>query len=166
MNKFIKTTLNEYLNTDIIPNTYSVYHSSDMLFKKFDISKITNLRGDLYGGGFYFTNNVDYSKKFGKYTYKCLITLNNPLILTIPKKANTQLTELLNLIADISESNYERIKDNINYQSYTTAFRDIRKYLSFNDIRNIFDGVIGYCEEGGKEYVVYNPSDIEILDVE
>lgn len=166
LRKFIVTTIREYLNENVGYKQYVVFHSSNEYFNKFDLSKITNMGGDLYGYGFYFTNNITYSKQFGKYTYKCEITLSKPLDLTIKSTKET----LLNLIKiiDIPKDELHSLISLINNNSFTTAFRYIRKYISFEELSNIFDGVIGYADAdgGGKEYVVYNPNNIKILSIE
>lgn len=155
--RYIETKSNEYL--------FIVFHSSNFLFKEFNLSKITNLGGDLYGKGFYFTDNIVYSKRFGKYTYKCEILLNNPINL-INKSTKYQLTNLLNNI-NITQIDFNIILELINSNSYTTAFRYIRKHISFNELNDKFDGVIGYIDDDsyGKEYVVYNPKNIKILEI-
>lgn len=154
------------LNEDASQGKYIVFHASNEKFDNFDISKISNLNGDLYGKGFYFTNNIKYAKKFGKFTYKCEIVLKNPLNLT-DKSTKEQLTNLINNM-DLSEENFDDILSMINGNSYTTAFRYIRKYLSFNELKNMFDGVIGYADSdgGGKEYIVYSTNNIKILSIE
>jgi hypothetical protein len=144
--------------------TYKVYHASSEHFDVFDVEKISNIRGDLYGKGFYFTNNYDYAKNFGKYIYLCNVRLQNPLNLT-NDKTNIELSYLLERINNINDFDLEYIVGCIKSKSYTTAFRKIRKYVSFEELKELYDGVIGYCEEGGKEYVVYNPNDIVILEI-
>jgi len=164
LKKIIATTIREYLNENVGNKQYVVFHSSDEHFNKFDLSKITNKGGDLYGYGFYFTNNITYSKQFGMYTYKCEITLSKPLDLTIKSTKET----LLNLIKiiDIPKNELQSLIGLINNNSFTTAFRHIRKYISFEELSNIFDGVIGYADGGGKEYVVYEPNNIKIISIE
>lgn len=166
MRKFIKTSIVEYFNgNDVQDKKYIVYHSSNEKFNNFDLSKITNFGGDLYGKGFYFTDNINYSKQFGKYTYKCEIILNTPLNLT----NNSTKEQLTILLKNINKPNvdFDTILSLINSNSYTTAFRYIRKYLSFNELKNLFDGVIGYADaERGKEYVVYYTENIKILSME
>ena len=157
-----KVVINEDKNS---ATEYIAYHASNEYFTDFDVAKISNLRGDLYGKGFYFTNNYNYAKKFGTIMYECKITLNNPIDLTNDSKAKIHLLKLLSTINDISEYDEEYINDSIKYKNFTSAFRKIRKYCSFMELRELFDGVIGYSEEGGREYVVYNSKDIEILDV-
>lgn len=166
LKKFIATTIREYLNESNQPVTnFIVFHSSNEKINKFSLSKITNLGGDLYGKGFYFTNNMNYSKKFGKFTYKCEIILIKPLNLT-NKSTKEQLLDIIKYI-DNPKSDLKPILGLINSNSFTTAFRYLRKYISFIELCNMFDGVIGYAddEKGGKEYVVYNPNNIRILEI-
>lgn len=155
--KLISSLIKEHLLNE---NEYVVYHSSNKKFSEFKLSQITNLGGDLYGEGFYFTNNYEYSRKFGKHTYKCVIRLDNPLNLT-NRSTKDQLYQLTKNITNIPNNDLEYINDSIEHKNFTSAFRKIRKYISFNELSNLFDGVIGYCEEGGKEYVVYNPNNIK-----
>ena len=168
LRKFIATTIREYLKEEQnfnvnIPNT--VYHASNEIFDKFDISKITNIRGDLYGGGFYFTDNYEYAKDFGSILYECNIKLQNPIDLTNSEKVKQQLLRLLNDINNITKYDDNYIRDSIKHKNFTSAFMKLRKYLSFKDLKKYFDGVIGYSEKGGKEYVVYDPTNIKILNV-
>jgi hypothetical protein len=164
LDKIINSTISEYLYENKEQDVkYIVFHSSNKKFNEFDSSKITNLGGSLYGEGFYFTDNINYSKKFGNYTYKCEITLNNPLILT-----NKQTKEqLINLLININllKNDFNTILELINSGAYTTAFRYIRKHISFNELKQKHDAVIGYAENGGKEYVVYNPENIRIIEM-
>jgi hypothetical protein len=161
--KYIKTTLNQYINENT--NIPIVYHASDANFDEFDISKITNIRGDLYGVGFYFSDNLEYVKQFGKILYECEINIPNPINLTDKFLAKKQLSYLLGKIENIKSSDKEYIEDSIEYKDFSSGFRRIRKYLSFNDLKKHFDGVIGHSEKGGMEYVVYHPQNIKIVNV-
>lgn len=164
LDKIIKTTISEYLIENQVQYVkYLVFHSSNKKFNEFDLSKITNLGGDLYGEGFYFTDNINYSRKFGNYTYRCKITINNPLNLT-NKSTKEQLTNLL-ININLSKNDFNTILELINSSAYTTAFRYIRKHISFSALKQMYDGVIGYAEEGGKEYIVYNPENIRIIEM-
>ncbi len=69
------------------------------------------------------------------------------------------------LLDNITEYDDDYIRESIDTKNFTSAFRKIRKYLSFTDLKGYFDGVIGYSEMGGKEYVVYDPNDIEIVGI-
>ncbi len=161
----IKIKLKDYIK-ESQSNKYEVYHCSNVKFNRFDLSKITNLQGDLYGKGFYFSDNLEYCKSFGKYIYRCSITLNKPLDLTNDIVASKQLNSLLELIKNGSEIDLEHIRSSIKNKNFTTAFRLLRKYISFETLSNLYDGVIGYCEQGGREYVVYNLDNIKIKNVE
>jgi hypothetical protein len=132
--------------TDYIEN---VYHCSDRKFDIFSDDYMTNNNGDQYGKGFYFTNNLEYAKQFGEIIYRCDITLHNPIDLT--KNTASILT---NISHDIEDAAIESL---ILSGSYTTAYRLIRKYKSEDDFKAMgYDGVIGWCEMGGKEYLIFN----------
>lgn len=162
LRKFIATTI-EFLNeSDQLPRI--VYHASDEYFNYFDTDKMSNISGDLYGKGFYFSDNYEYVKQFGSIMYECEIVLNNPLDLTNQSNAKKGLSYLLNSIDGINNYDKNYIEDSIEGNNLTSAFRKIRKYTSFDELKRHFDGVIGYSEVGGKEYVVYNPNNIKVVN--
>jgi len=160
----MKNLIRKILKEEIENKKYIVYHSSNQTFTKFNSNKITNIKGDLYGKGFYFTDNIEYSKKFGNILYKCEIVLKNPLDLT-KQKGKEQLMFLKNTITHFENNDEEYILGSINDGSVTTAFRKLRKYIPFTTLSKYYDGVIGYGEEGGKEYVVYDENNINIVEI-
>lgn len=168
LKKFIVTTIREYTIREYLNENKQlqkiVYHTSNEYFNYFNTNKICNIRGDLYGKGFYFSDNYEYVKQFGSILYECEIILNNPLDLTNQLNAKKALLYLLNKIDNINNYDKNYIEEAIEYNNITSAFRKIRKYLSFDELKKHFDGVIGYSEIGGKEYVVYNPNNIKILN--
>jgi hypothetical protein len=131
--KFLKIKLKDYIK-ESKSNTFEVYHCSSVKFDRFDVYKMSNLNGDLYGKGFYFSDNLEYCKSFGKYIYRCSITLNKPLDLTNDVNVPNQLNGLLKLIKNGSEIDLDHIKSCIKNKSFTTAFRLIRKYISFETL--------------------------------
>jgi len=164
MKKFIKTKFSEYIK-EVNMYNYEVYHCSNERFTYFDQDKITNIHGALYGPGFYFSDNIEYVKKFGKNIYKCSIRLDNPINLKNEKIAKTHLIQLLNNIKEIDKVDVESINELIHSKAFTGAFRKICNYLTIMELSKMFDGVIGYCEEGGSEYVVYNTNNIKIITI-
>ena len=72
---------------------------------------------------------------------------------------------LLKSINDISIYDLEYIEDSIRFKNFTSAFTKIRKYISFDKLKKLFDGVIGYSEYGGKEFVVYDVKNIKIIKI-
>jgi hypothetical protein len=131
-----------------------VYHCTDSEFDAFDNTYITNLKGDLYGKGFYFTDNLEYAKQFGSNIYVCDIQLYQPIDLT---KGAAVLLELSHDIPN------ERIATLIRSGAYTSAYRLIRDYKSEEELKALgYDGVIGYCEFGGKEYLIFDSQQVKI----
>jgi len=134
------------------------------LFEKFDINKASNNKGDLYGYGLYFSNNINYSKRFGKYLYKCKIEINKPLDLT-NKNVEKDFKYILENI-NINKKDFEYIDDCLIDKSYTTLLRKLYQNITVKDLIKLgYDGIIGYCEEGGKEYVLWYDKNIEIIDI-
>ena len=72
MSHWIRTAINRYMTiNEIFSDGFSgiVYHCSD---HKFDTFNTSNNRGA------YFANEPDHD--YGKYIYKCLVTLRNPSV--------------------------------------------------------------------------------------
>jgi len=156
--RLIKNNIREDLS-----KSYIVYHSSNYKFNEFDISMVSNLNGDMYGKGIYFAGDKEYAMQFGKYLYKCSITLSNPLNL-LAMSRNDKLKKLTSN-QHIPNDKVDDITSLIDQGAHTTVFRYIRKYLPFKDLKNEFDGIIGASEESGLEFVVYDPKNIKILNV-
>ncbi len=65
LNKFIKETLKEYINEQIENKT--LYHGSNKSFDSFDDKLISTGEGsDLFGKGYYFTDNKDVAEFYAK----------------------------------------------------------------------------------------------------
>ena len=65
LNKFIKETLKEYINEQIENKT--LYHGSNKEFDSFDDKLISTGEGsDLFGKGYYFTDNKDVAEFYAK----------------------------------------------------------------------------------------------------
>lgn len=92
--KKIYTTFESYIsNISNIDETVMVYHGTDILFDKFDDSK---MKDGWLGKGFYFTPDIKKAKKFGKYVKKCYLKINNPFIVKgqSPSDAYTEIKKL------------------------------------------------------------------------
>lgn len=134
-----------------------VYHGSNYNFDEFIIGD--NRNGDLYGKGIYFTNNKDYAKMFGKYLYECRIVMKNPFDLT--SNDMSHFNNLRDIINDENELLY--FDDSIKNKNYTTALRRLRHkdILNNDDLKKMgYDSIIGYCEFGGKEFVVFDAEQV------
>lgn len=74
--KYIKT-YESFTNINIIG-----YHGSPMDFENFNFDYI-NLGDLFYGYGIYFTNTIEKAKNYGKIVKKCLLNINNSLIINM-----------------------------------------------------------------------------------
>lgn len=132
---------------------YIVYHSSQSSFDAFAKKSVEGMLGK----GFYFTNNVEYSKQFGNNLYKCEIVLNNPIDLT-----GHNYDAIRKILYKLGNNAFA---DLINNGNFVSALRKISEKNNWKDFSNLgYDGVISYCEKGGKEYLIYNKSKIKILN--
>jgi len=78
---FILTTFNEYANVFLKSNVY--YHGSDNIFDEFSLC---NNKGYVENDipTWFFTQNIDYAKKYGKYLYSVELDLKNTFDLENP----------------------------------------------------------------------------------
>lgn len=142
---------------------YRLYHASNVIFEKFDSKYITLNNGDLYGYGFYFSNNLEYVKKFGKYIYTCEVEFENPIDL---RKSKSELLLVFEKLLKLTTNNVEHnnIIDLILSGCPTTAYRRLRKIIDVQYISE-YDGVIGECEEDGYEFIKWSHDGIKIINV-
>jgi hypothetical protein len=144
---------------------YDVYHASNILFDTFDVNHISLMHGELYGWGIYFSNNKKYVTQFGKYLYKCEISFSNPIDLTANK--SIILSKFNKIMDNIPYNDNKRyIEDSLLHGNFTSAFRKLSSIMSIKQLKSAgFDGVIGYCEEGGKEYICWDDNQMRIQQV-
>lgn len=75
-----------------------VYHGTDKSFSTF----IDKYKGSATGrtpsnlSGFFFTDNIDVAKTFGKRVITAFITINNPLIIDAKGKNYSEMKHILN----------------------------------------------------------------------
>lgn len=142
----------------------TLYHCSSTDFEVFDTSFVNGLRGNQYGEGLYFTDNLKYAKDFDDILYTCKVLFHNPINLMLPR---AEMSELLNKLADGVPDEYGHLFHSIRNMNRSTAFGYIRSSKSTDDFKAMgYDGVIGDCEFGGIEYVAYYPEQITILSKE
>lgn len=139
---------------------YKVYHGTDAIFDEFEVGD--NQHGNLYGKGIYFTDNVKYAKMFGSKIMECEIVMYKPFDMTV--KDMSHMLALKKYIKDPVER--EMFDDGYRGGSYTSVLNRLRyKGMFTNDMLEKlgYDGIIGYCEIGGKEYVVFSPMQVNII---
>lgn len=150
------------LNGGLIRKT--LYHSSDSIFSVFDKRKITGDRGKYYGVGFYFSDNKEYTLQFGKYLYECEVRMERPFDMT--KGNDRELIKKLISSYEFTQKESEIFNDLLSGMNYTTLFRRILDIVGEEHLKMLgYDGIIGWCAEGGREYVVWEPEQVEILNV-
>ena len=149
-NKFIATTISEYLNEQ---QHFIVYHGTNKLFDKFDKSKVVD--GN-YSDGFYFTNKIEKAKEYGSVVLKCNIFGNNVLVID----NETKTDKFINDVFKITK---------IKYDNNRKAWYGIRRELKSNDFKNLLENM-GYDLIIAKthyqiEYVLFNNKNINIIGV-
>jgi len=130
-----------------------MYHGTNEVFTTFKKTSFT-ANGKKYGPGFYFTDNIEQAKVWGKHIKKAYLVINNPLYNLSPKDA-------------YAKENGIQLP---NFGSSTEVFKaynaikqeDIDNYLKLKK----YDGII--IEDGyhGYEVVVFSPNQIKIINKE
>ena len=140
---------------------YIVYHGTDSHFDEFKVGD--NQHGNLYGKGIYFTDNIEYAKIFGIIILKCEIVMYDPFDLTA--KDMSHFKKLRKYVKDPTELEY--FDSGYRNKNYTSVLNRLRyKGIFTNKILEKlgYDGIIGYSEMGGKEYIVFSPMQANIIE--
>ena len=151
-------TLTRISNGGYVNESIKAFHGSpckDIVTGKFKRGKTGYL-----GPGIYFSEDKEYSRRYArKYgegaIYEVEINLLNPLVLTGDNPTKDFLTAVYK--TEKVYLNRERKQSNI---CYLIEAKDIRKFLSLG-----YDGVI-WDFAGNKEYVLYDNSNITIINKE
>ena len=132
------------INESVQNNEYIAYHGSPNKFKKFDNNFLGTSTSkyetdDIQSAkwGHFFTTDKEYSNLYGKYGYKCKITLNNPLIYDMSEYIATD-EKIVKIINQAKENGNDGV-----------ILKNIREY----------------GRQPSTEYIVFNSNQIEILDV-
>ena len=96
-----------------------VYHGTSKTFNEFSqTERNKNKRRELYGPGFYFTNNPEYAKNYGPHILKAEIFLRKPLYckgLDFPKLTKDEIHKMI-------ISWYDIVKDDNNLKKFKKHF--------------------------------------------
>lgn len=114
-----------------------VYHNTNEVFNEFDKNLIgKNYKGGMFGRGFYFTNNNEYSKIFGKNKMSVFLNIKHPLT---------------------KETNTYDFKDYIMASHFNKT-----KNIDLTIFNGEYDGVVGYNDsEKSVEYVVNESNQVK-----
>lgn len=116
---------------------FLVYHGSNRYFDKFSSSELGSNMGKTPSNmtGFFFTDNKNVAKSFGKYLYTCEIILKNPRIINANFKNYADFKFKLN---DICEKTDKNIYDGIIIKNYVDSFHTnpiaSTQYIVFDSI--------------------------------
>lgn len=162
LREFIFTTMRKYLNEQFDHNTL-YYHGSHSKIEKFQKMPPINLRGNV--DGFYFTNNLNVAKAYGKEVTSVKLKVKNPFI---------------NGKSEVSEEMINQYKKELhNENPYLPLDGDWieSKCQYFKNYKQMsYTGLDGYAQQvifkvggydsfiDGHEIAVFNSDDIIILN--
>lgn len=184
LKEFISETIREYLKEKIISDV-SYYHGSPYKFDSImkDIGKKTG--GDEYGYGIYLTPNKDLAIHYarGGYVYNVTIPNNLNFLSDNKKVGKSNLDRVRNMFiinTDIANNKGEKMGNEQKIFIINNIIKDSKSGLDlYNKIQRIFPisdkqlsemmddiGINGIIGNDGKEIVIFNSSNIEILSIE
>ena len=139
-----KNTINsKNINETVQNNEYIAYHGSPNKFKKFNNNFLGTSTSkyetdDIQSAklGHFFTTDKEYSNLYGKYRYKCKITLNNPLIYDMSEYIATD-EKIVKIINQAKENGNDGV-----------ILKNIREY----------------GRQPSTEYIVFNSNQIETIN--
>jgi hypothetical protein len=140
-----KYKLKEDFNTDNI----IAYHGSNAKFNKFDMKYFGRTDDGMWGKGIYFISDKRVAQSFGSdYLYTCRLKLNKPYIIEMSTVGNNEDSE-----------------DSSKYYSLTNRDNNVLKRKGYDSIIVKDELWEGSFTTRANEYIVFDPSDIEIVDV-
>ena len=124
-------------------NKYIVYHGTNNKFNLFDLKYLGSERGKTPSNlrGFYFSDNKDVAKSFGKYLLTAEIFFRNPLIINAKGKNYSEFKHKLNDIILNLNKKYDGIiiKDYVDSMSDNPQSSTQYVVFNINQIRIIND---------------------------
>ena len=121
-----------------------VYHNSDSLFNKFDLSYFGKSDGGYAGVGFYFARKS--ISGYGKYAYECFLSIKKPLVRNDDNWKDTFMP-------------YAWIPNRANEKNESTINNASKEWTS--EAKKM--GHDGFIDEGG-EIVAFYPNQIKLAD--
>ena len=132
----MKTILNFLTETKL-----TVFHGTDSDVSKFDRKFLGTSNGETPSNmmGFYFTDNIEVARSFGKNILTCEITIDRPLVVDAGGLNYSQFKHKLNSIVDkINTKKYDSIivENYLDAGKYSRDYLPSTQYIVF-DVRNI-----------------------------
>lgn len=131
------------------------YHGTDSKFKEFDPNFLgTKTDPGFFGWGFYFLDDKNNAKRWGKYVITVEIHLKNPLVVSG--------------ISDfIQKSGYKQLPQSISKEQHKNLYKKEIQRITKELINSGYDGVVYERSDGITQYVSFDPkTQIKILDIE
>lgn len=155
MHKFIKTSIESYLNEHTSSGTDVWYHGTNKKFDKFDLSNFGNTDSGWWGVGVYFHSDIETAKVYGSIIKK--VTFNTDKILNLP--VNYSGKYLFDKLRDLG------LDVPLEYEKYSAnkIIRSIGKHEFTDFIKKYFDVMVINYIQGSKEAVVFNLNVIDYL---
>ena len=164
LKKFIKTTIREFLNENVIYNSqYNVYHGTDFEFDEFKTRR--KVSGYGYSMGAYFSSSEKEAKRYGKNIKQYTLDFNKLLDLTFinedDKNGKEKFFSYMNNELDINFPSQKSMIYSNPYFGYTTL-EGLDKNHNLIPLlkKNGFDG-ISFNEGDGVTFVVFNNKSIK-----
>jgi len=121
---------------------YIAYHGSDISFNVFDRKFLGSSRGNTPSNtaGFFFTDNIEVAKSFGKFLKKAKLDIKHPKIVDAKGKDYSEFKFKLNdILSSIDKSKY----DGLIVKNYVDSMED--------------------NPQSSTQYVIFNPEQIVII---
>jgi hypothetical protein len=188
MKKLIKKLLNEHLNEIVYGGEYIVYHGTNSDIQKFSDEFVGKEEAtDQEGPGIYFTTLKEESEMYGKNLYSVKLTPRKLMDMTPINKNKwrsftTKMLQSAPDWEDTAQNFHENPKKGLilaveSMMDYNDTEKDLAqqiwydfyRYTPVDFVRNMvemgIDGII-VPREKSNHIIVYNPSIIDVLEVE
>ena len=188
MKKLIKKLLNEHLNEIVSGGEYIVYHGTNSDIQKFSDEFVGKEEAtDQEGPGIYFTTLKEESEMYGKNLYSVKLTPRKLMDMTPINKNKwrsftTKMLQSAPDWEDTAQNFHENPKKGLilaveSMMDYNDTEKDLAqqiwydfyRYTPVDFVRNMvemgIDGII-VPREKSNHIIVYNPSIIDVLEVE
>ncbi len=136
------------------PNKVTAYHGTERRFKRFSSAEIGSATDDgIYGRGFYFTNDFQHARSYGRRVIQANLLFSNPFIVHKGDSVSKSMRDagLLDGRDDLVES----IGGGLTVTS-SQATEILKQYG--------YDGVIKLDFYDRVEYVAFESTQIEIIE--
>ncbi|MCK9544707.1 MAG: hypothetical protein M0R03_22035 [Novosphingobium sp.] len=125
--------LNQYKQL-LLENDYIVYHGTNNKINKFNSTFLGSVSGKTPTNmkGFFFTDNTNVAKSFGKYIITAKVKINNPKIINARGRDYSNMKYIINDVIDSIEPEYDGLIIKNYVDSMDENPQKSTQYLPFN----------------------------------